>query len=57
MSPSITHYYIYFIKEGKIVFERTTGTEERAKERCEELRKFHDDAIYTVNRVIKGAYV
>lgn len=53
------NYYVYFVSDGKLMFERTTGTKERAKERCKELRTRDgvSDAFYTLNRVIKGAYV
>lgn len=60
MDKSLTNYYIYWIsKQGEIFYERTTGTKEHAIARCKELRKREKvaDALYTVNRVIKGAFV
>jgi hypothetical protein len=54
----VDNYYIYYIRNGQIFYERTTGTEQRAKERCAELRLWTNvtDALYTVNKSIKGAF-
>lgn len=54
-----THYYTYFVREGRLHYERTTGTEDRAEERCAEIRKWKDvdDAFWTLNKVIKGVFV
>jgi hypothetical protein len=66
------HYYVYMhrnaeqqrmvdgrpiIERGIYIYERTCGTEERAKERCKELMSRGDcTAIYLVNHIIKGAF-
>lgn len=62
ISPRLTdpvHIYIYFVRNGRIFYERTTSCEIHAKSRCEEIRKWKDvdDAIYSVGTIIKGAFV
>lgn len=49
------HYYIYYIKDNQIFYERTCGTKKAAENRVEELKKTYPNAVYS-NDVIIGAY-
>lgn len=49
-------YYVYYFKNGTVIYERTCGTEKAAKDRCEELKKHYDDAKYFKNEIIRGAF-
>lgn len=55
----VKHYYVYYHRYGHYIYERTTGTREAADERVAELRKWEgvDHALWTLNHVIKGAFV
>ena len=56
--PDHNHYYVYYLREGDWVYERTCGTEEAANDRVNILieRDGREDAKWTLNEVIKGAF-
>ena len=58
-NKNFAHYYVYCISFGEIHYDRTVSTDREAKKRCAELRlrKEVTDAIYTIGRVVKGAFV
>jgi len=45
------NYNIFYKDKNDItVYERTCGTEERAKERVEELKVYYPDAFYMIDK-------
>lgn len=55
----VKHYYVYYYRYGCYIYDRTTGTREAAEDRVFELEKWVDvdHALWTLNHVIKGAFV
>lgn len=47
------HFYVYFFKDGRYVYERTCGTENAAQQRVKELGP---RATFTVNSTISRAF-
>jgi len=46
------HYYVFYIdSKGDNMYDRTCGSEDKAKEVILKLKKSHPDAFYTVDKL------
>jgi hypothetical protein len=57
MPYEINHFYVFYVtKEGDNMYERTTGDEQSAIQRVDDLMKSHPNALFTKNELPEGYF-